>query len=274
MAWALVHDLAVHFPGQAGQLALGAQLGKLRLVVCVGNGAGAQAVAETEGDVVGAHDFAHLAEMGVKEILLVMGQAPLGQERAAARDDAGDAPGRERDIAEEHAGVHGEVIHALLALFQQRVAIKLPGQVLRFAAGFFERLVNGDRADGHGRIAEDPFARFVDVPPGGQVHHGVGAPLGGPAHFLDLLLDARGHRAAADIGVDLHQEICPDNHRLGFGVIDVGRNDRAAAGHFRADEFGGDGPGDARAERLAAQAPQSACRPPRRRRQVVRARWP
>ena len=89
------------------------QFGELGLVVGVGNRAGTQAVAEAERDVVGAHDFADLAEVGVEEILLVMRETPLGHDRAAARDDAGHAVRGQRDVAQQHAGVNGEVIHAL-----------------------------------------------------------------------------------------------------------------------------------------------------------------
>jgi hypothetical protein len=59
--------------------------------------AGAQAVAEREGDVIGLHDVADLVEMFVEEALLVMRQTPLGHDRAAARDDAGHAVGGQRD---------------------------------------------------------------------------------------------------------------------------------------------------------------------------------
>ena len=105
---------------------------------------------------------------------------------------------------------------------------------------FFERLINRHGADGHGRVAENPFARGVDVLAGGEVHDGVRAPLGGPAHLLDFLLDARRDGAVADVGVDLHEEVAPDDHRLGFGVIDVARDDGAAGGDFAADELGRD----------------------------------
>src|SRR2546425_1196000 len=90
-----------------------------------------------------------------------------------------------------HAGVNGEVVHALLGLFDEGVAVNFPGEFLGFAADFFERLVNRDCADGHGRVAENPFARRVDVLARGEVHDSVRAPPGGPAHFLDFLLDAR-----------------------------------------------------------------------------------
>ena len=134
----------------------------------------------------------------------------------------------------------GEVIDPLLGLFDERVAINFPGQFLGAAADFFERLINRHGADRHGRVANDPFARGVNVFAGGKIHHGVGAPFGGPTHLLDFFLDRRRHGAVADVGVDLHQEIAADDHRLGFRVIDVRGNDGAAARDFVAHEFGRD----------------------------------
>src|SRR5205823_6702105 len=57
--------------------------------------------------------------------------------------------------------------------------------------------------------------------------------------------------AVADIGVDLDQEIAPDNHRLAFRMIDVCRDNRATARNFVADELGRDLARDMRAERFA-----------------------
>jgi hypothetical protein len=109
------------------------EFGELRFVVGVGDGAGTQAVADREADVVGRHDVADLVPMRVEEVLLVMREAPLGHDRAAARDDAGHAPGGQRDVGEADAGVDGEVVDALLGLLDQRVAEDLPGEV--FGAG-------------------------------------------------------------------------------------------------------------------------------------------
>ena len=76
--------------------------------------------------VVLAHDVADLVEALVEEALLVMRQAPLRHDRAAARDDAGDAVGGQRHVGEAHAGVDGEIVDALLALLDQRVLVALP----------------------------------------------------------------------------------------------------------------------------------------------------
>src|ERR1035441_7587934 len=172
-----------------------------------------------------------------------MREAPLGHDRTAARDEARNAIGGQRDIAQQHTRMHGEVIHPLLALLDEGVAIDFPGQFLGFAIHLFKSLVDRHRADGHRRVADDPFARFMDVLAGGEVHHRVRAPLGGPAHLLDLFLNAGGYGAVADVGVDLHQEVAPDNHRLALGVVDVGRDDGTATSDFGADELGGDGGG-------------------------------
>src|SRR4051794_30685129 len=151
-----------------------------------------------------------------------MGEAPFRHDGAAAGDDASHAARGERDEAEEDAGVDGEVVDALLGLLDQGVAVDLPGEFFGAAADFLEGLVDGDGADGHGRIADDPLAGGVDVFPGGKVHHGVGAPLGGPAHLLDFFFNAGGDGAVADVGVDFDEEIAADDHRLELGMVDVG----------------------------------------------------
>ncbi len=74
--------------------------------------------------------------------------------------------------------------------------------------------------------------------PGREIHHRVRAPQNGPAQLLDLLVDRRADGRISDVRVDLHQEIAADDHRLELGMVDVGRNDRAPARHFRAHELG------------------------------------
>ena len=204
---AFVHDLDVVFPRDPRQLALRLQLGELRFVVGVRDRARPQPVAERERDVVGLHDLADFAEVRVEKALLMMREAPLGDDRAAARDDAGHAPRRHRNVAQQHAGVHGEVVDALLCLLDQRVAIDLPRQVFRPSANFLERLIDRHGADRHRRIADDPLARLVNVAPGRQIHHGVGAPQRRPSQLLHFFVDRRADGGVADVGVDLHREI-------------------------------------------------------------------
>src|SRR5438552_12904580 len=84
VARALDHDLRVRVPGDRRQLAERFELGKLGLVVRVGGRTGTKTVAQREGDVVGGHDLADLAEVGVEEALLMAREAPLRHDRAAA----------------------------------------------------------------------------------------------------------------------------------------------------------------------------------------------
>ena len=48
-----------------------------------------------------------------------------------------------------------------------------------------------------------------------------------------------GDGAIADIGVDLHEEVAADDHRLGFRMIDICRDNRAAGSDFGANKLRG-----------------------------------
>ena len=84
VAGALDHRLDVVLPSDLREFAERIELAELRLIVCVGEAAGTQAVAERERDVVRFHDLADLFEMYVQKILFVMREAPLCKDRAAA----------------------------------------------------------------------------------------------------------------------------------------------------------------------------------------------
>ena len=149
MAGPFDHHLAIVLPGDLRQFAECFQFRQLRFIVGIGDRAGAQSVAQAEADVVALHDFANVLEMGIEKTFLMMCQTPLGHDRAAAANNSARTIDRERDIGQPHARVDGEIIHTLLRLFDERVAINLPSQFLRLAAHFFQRLINGHRADGH-----------------------------------------------------------------------------------------------------------------------------
>ena len=84
MAGAFDHDLHVLFPGALGEFAQRVELGKLRFVIGVGNRAGAQAIAQRIGDVIGLHDLGDLVKAFVEEAFLVMREAPFRHDRATA----------------------------------------------------------------------------------------------------------------------------------------------------------------------------------------------
>src|SRR5690606_18181124 len=216
------------------------EFGELGLVIGIVHGARAQAVADGEGYVVGAHDLADFTPVGVEEVFLVMGQAPFGHDAAAAGNDACHPFGGHGYVTQQDAGMYGEIIHSLLGLLDQGIAVDFPGQILGLAVHLIQVLVNGHGADGNGRIAEDALAGLVDVLAGGKIHDGIGAPAHGPYHLFDFLFDGRGDGGVADVGVDLDQEVTPDDHGLEFGMVDIARDDGPPARHLVPDEFGGD----------------------------------
>ncbi len=85
------HHLHAVGPRPLGQLADGLQLGQLGLIGRVGQPARAQPVADREGHVVAAHDLADLVPQLVHRVLAPVREHPLGQQRAAAGDDADEA---------------------------------------------------------------------------------------------------------------------------------------------------------------------------------------
>ena len=165
-------------------------------------------------------------------------EAPLRHDRTAPGNDAGHPARGERHEGQAHSGVDGEIVHALLGLLDEGVPVQLPGEVLGHPAHLLERLIDRDGADRHRAVADDPLARLVDVLSGREIHHRVRAPARRPRHLLDLFPDARRHRGIADVRVDLHQEIAADDHRLGFRVVDVRRDDRPPRRHLVAHELG------------------------------------
>ena len=90
------HDLHVVFPGDFRELTEGAQLSELGVVVGVGDASRAQPVTEGERHGIGGHQLAHVPEMGVEKVLLVVGQTPRGHDRTqpAASVATGALPGR------------------------------------------------------------------------------------------------------------------------------------------------------------------------------------
>ena len=98
--------------------------------------------------------------------------------------------------------------------------------------------VDWDGADGHGRVAKNGFANFVDVAAGGEVHDGVGAVVDGGVELFEFFVDFGRDGRVADVGVDFAEAGHADGHGLEFGMVDVGGDDHAAAGDFVADEFG------------------------------------
>ena len=129
---------------------------------------------------------------------------PFGQQGPAPADDPHDAVVQQRQVLPEHAGVDREEVHALFRLLLHRLQDDVVGDVLDLPA--FDHLVDRHRPEGHGTMREQLGADGVEIAPGAQVHHRVGADRQGRLHLLDLGLDRAADAAGADIGVDLRPQ--------------------------------------------------------------------
>ena len=110
---------------------------------------------------------------------------PLGEQRAAARDDAGDAVPDQRQVLAQHAGVDREVVDALLRLALDLLQDDVVAEILDAAAD--DHAVDRHRADRHRRVVDDRLPARGEVAAGREVHQRVGAVVLRPAQLLDLL---------------------------------------------------------------------------------------
>ena len=215
------------------------QLGELGRVRGVGDAAGAQAVAQAERDVVLPHDVAQVVEMRVERVLLVVGDHPLGHQRAAPRDDPGDPVRRQRDVVAEDARVEGHVIDALLGLVLDHVE-QVPGREILDLLDALDRLVHRHGADRERAGGDDRLPDRVDIAAGRKVHHRVGTQVDGHLQLGELVVDVGGHRRVADVGVDLAPGLDADAHRLQARaeMHGIRRDDHPPARNFGSDQFG------------------------------------
>ena len=88
----------------------------------------------------------------------------------------------------EHARVNREVVDALLRLMFKRGEDDLFVKVFELFPD--NHRVNRHGADGDRRGLAERFATFIKVSTGGEVHHGVRAPLLCPLQFLDFFVRA------------------------------------------------------------------------------------
>ncbi len=116
MARTLHHHLHVVLPGAAGQLTEGLQFGQLGLVGGVVQTAWPQRIAEGEAAVVALEDLADIIKTAEQGILAVVVEHPLGQDAAAAANDAGDAALHLGQVLDQQTGVDGLVVDPLLAM--------------------------------------------------------------------------------------------------------------------------------------------------------------
>src|SRR5579863_2331194 len=136
----------------------------------------------------------------------------------------------------ENAGVDGHVIHALFGLLFDDLEHEIEGEIFG-AANARNGFVNGDGADGNGRRVNDGFADGGNVATRRKVHDGVRPVMDRVVKLFQFFVDVGGGGGVADVRVDFALESDADAHRLEVAVMNVGRDDGAAAGDFAAYEF-------------------------------------
>ena len=134
----------------------------------------------------------------------------------------------------------GEVVHPLFRLLEQRIAEGFPGEIFGDPVDLLQSLVDRHRTDRYRTIAQDPLAGLVNIAAGGEVHDRIRSPARRPHQLLDLFFNRRSDRRVADIGVNLHEEVAANNHRFGFRMINIGRDNRAPGGDFSPHKLRGD----------------------------------
>mmetsp|Transcript_44052 Transcript_44052/g.82364 ORF Transcript_44052/g.82364 Transcript_44052/m.82364 type:complete len:541 (-) Transcript_44052:47-1669(-) len=238
MAWPFIHHLDALGPGPLRQLTLDLKLAKLGFVIGILDAARTKAVTNAQGHVVLLADVQDVIPVLVRKVLLVFGDAKFGVDGAAAADDASQTLGSQGNEAQKNPRVDGPVVHALFGLFDQSLAKLLPGQVFCDAIHLLQSLVDRHSAHWHSAVPNDPFPGLVDVLSRAQVHEGICTPQRTPLQLLHFFLNVRGHSGIANVGVDLHLEMAPDDHGFRLRMLPVRRNDGTSPCHLRPHELG------------------------------------
>lgn len=108
VAGPLYERLHVLGPRALHEFAHRVKFGKLRTVVGVGDSAGAETVAQGKSHIVLGTDVADIVEVLVEETLLVVAQAPLRDDAAAAADHTTKAVARQVDVVATDTAVNGK----------------------------------------------------------------------------------------------------------------------------------------------------------------------
>ena len=235
MPGALDHHLHAMPPGAFGELAERFQLGELRPIRRIRQPARPQPIADLKVTSYLRRITQMSIPLGVHDVLFVVRDHPLREQRPAARDDADQAVLHERQMRLTNACVNRQVVHALLAWLTSSAPDHRPVEIFDLPAD--DHRVDRHGADRHSRILYDRATRCVQVAAGGEVHHGVRPPPLGPAEFFDFFIGARRHGRCAHVGVDFCFAGAADGHRVEIvlQVIDVGGDDHPPGGDFVAN---------------------------------------
>ena len=119
-----------------------------------------------------------------------MDKAPLAHDTSATAHDTAQTLVGQVYVVTTDTGMDGEVVHSLLALLDEGVAVDFPGQVFHLAVHLLQCLIDGHGTHRHRTVAHNPFASFVDVGTRRQVHQRVAAPFAAPHRLVHFLVNA------------------------------------------------------------------------------------
>ena len=188
MAGAFDHALHAAFKGVFGKLAQIDDFFPLGGIARVHASAGAQAVAQRQGDVVGAADVEPAVKIFQQGIFAVILDHPAGKHGAATRNNA-----QHTVVFNGHfcaalgkAAVHGDKVHALLGLLGDFVKQGIGlhgGDVLLRVQNLLPHGVERYGSEGQRAGLEHAQAQRVQIARYGKIHHGIGPGFKGS---LDL----------------------------------------------------------------------------------------
>ena len=235
------HHLAPQGFRPAGELTHHFELGELGLVAGVGHRAGAKAVAQAPGDVAVAHDLAQLVEVGIERVFEAVGRHPLGHQRPAAADNAGQPLLGKRHVLSQQRAVDGHVVDALPGLLLDDVQ-EVPRLHVEDVVELLDHLVDRHGAHRNGDRIEDPAADGVDLVARREVHHRVGPVTDCRADLFELAIRVAHQRRVSQVGVDLGPpgDADAERHEAVFQMCPVGGDDHASPGDFVSDRFRGE----------------------------------
>ena len=204
MAGAFDKCLDILLPGTEHEFSHRIQFCKLSFIVGIVDRTRTKSVSQRHRYIIFCQDIANIIEVIVQETFPVMHQAPFTHNTSPATDNTTQAIIGKVYILAADTRMNRKVIHSLLALLNQSVPVDFPCQVFHHAVYFFERLIDGNRADRNGAIADNPLARLVDIFSRREIHQRITAPFATPQCFFHFFVNARSSSGVSDIRIDFH----------------------------------------------------------------------
>ncbi len=151
---------------------------------------------------------------------------PRRVKRTAPAHDTGNALRGERQMLQEHAAMHRDVINTLLGLIFNDFEKKIGREVFGLR-DFLNSLINRNGADRNGARIHNGLADFIYISAGGKIHACIGAKFYGTFEFVQFFFNIGCHGGITDIGVNFTARIDADAGGAKANVIYIGRDNHA-----------------------------------------------